>query len=177
MEDSIGPDGLQHEPEPRDCGDPDGLAYALEVARGQKSDRLSKRSAAETIWRAIADGQAADSTKITWVEYVAGRLVKDLINNHDLDERFRGTTALSASSLWGVGDEYAELVSWIEMLADMRELANLNPKPTPKHVLPHMKKLGFNWEEGEKRKAEKVAARQINKAMAIREGRRKKPAR
>lgn len=145
-------------------GDPDGLAYELMKAIGRKSGRLT----AEKIWRAIANGEAHDYTKLTWVEHVASKLVVELIDNDSLDDRLRGQTALNAVGLWGIVDTYAELRSYIQMVADFRELAGRDAKPDPMDIVPYMRSRGLIKGDVNNRNAAKRAARQINLAMDAR---------
>ncbi len=147
-----------------DHGDPDGLAYDLMTAIGHRSERL----AAEIIWRAIANGKAHDNTKLTWVEHVASELVGNLIDNASLDDRLRGLQALNATGLWGITDTYAELRSYIDMVADFREIAGLEAAPKPMQIVPFMRSQGLIEADVNNRIAGKKAARQIKLAMEAR---------
>ena len=147
-----------------DHGDPDGLAYDLMKATGHKSERLT----AEKIWRAIANGEAHDYTKLTWVEHVASELVVELIDNASLNDRLRGLHALNATGLWGITDTYAELRSHIDMVADFREIAGLKAAPKPMQIVPFMRSQGLIDDDVDNRTAGKRAARQIKLAMKAR---------
>ena len=147
-----------------DHGDPDGLAYDLMKAIGHKSERLT----AEKIWRAIANGEAHDYTKLTWVEHVASELVVELIDNASLNDRLRGLHALNATGLWGITDTYAELRSYIDMVADFREIAGLKAAPKPMQIVPFMRSQGLIEDDVNNRIAGKKAARQIKLAMEAR---------
>ena len=147
-----------------DHSDPDGLAYDLMKAIGHKSERLT----AEKIWRAIANGEAHDYTKLTWVEHVASELVVELIDNASLNDRLRGLQALNATGLWGITDTYAELRSHIDMVADFREIAGLKAAPKPMQIVPFMRWQGLIDDEVDNRTAGKRAARQIKLAMKAR---------
>lgn len=111
--------------------DPDGLAYEVEVACGTRSSHMSKRTASEVIWRAIAEGKAHISTKTYWVNYVALRLVEGLIDNPDLDDKLRGRESLRALGLYDKGDRYAGLRSLIETMMSFEDLSGPVPKPVP----------------------------------------------
>lgn len=147
-----------------DHGDPDGLAYDLMKAIGHKSERLT----AEKIWRAIANGEAHDYTKLTWVEHVASELVVELIDNASLDDKLRGLRALNATGLWGITDTYAELRSYIDMVADFREIAGLKATPKPMQIVPFMRSQGLIEDDVNNRIAGKRADRQIKLAMEAR---------
>lgn len=144
--------------------DPDGLAYDLMKAIGHKSERLT----AEKIWRAIANGEAHDYTKLTWVEHVASELVVELIDNASLNDRLRGLHALNATGLWGITDTYAELRSYIDMVADFREIAGLKAAPKPMQIVQFMRSQGLIEDDVNNRIAGKKAARQIKLAMEAR---------
>lgn len=147
-----------------DHGDPDGLAYDLMKAKGSKSERLT----AEKIWRAIANGEAHDYTKLTWVEHVASELVVELIDNASLDDRLRGLQALNATGLWGMTDTYAELRSYIDMVADFNEIVGHKAAPKPMQIVPFMRSQGLIEDKVNNRIAGKKAARQIKLAMEAR---------
>jgi len=93
--------------------DPDGLAYALEVARGMESEQLSKRKASEKIWTAIANGKACDGTVLVWARYVANKIIKEILQNKKLVEDQRGSAALRCIEIWQRDDEYRELRDYI----------------------------------------------------------------
>lgn len=148
-----------------DHGDPDGLAYDLMEAIGHKSKRLT----AEKIWRAIANGEAHDYTKLSWVEHVASELVVELIDNESLDKRLRGLRALNAIGLWGISDSYAELRKYIDMLADFRALAGREDETIePMEIVPFMRSQGLVTDDVSNRTASKRAARQIDLVMEAR---------
>lgn len=158
-------DGPTDHGDDHDHGDPDGLAYDLMKAKS----RQSKRLAAEKIWRAIANGEAHDYTKLTWVEHVASELVVELIDNRSLDKRLRGLKALNATGLWGVSDSYAELRKYIHMIADFRKLAGREDDAIePMEIVPFMREQGLIEEKLNNRKAGKRAAHQINFVMEAR---------
>jgi hypothetical protein len=148
-----------------DDSDPDGLAYDLMKAIGHKSERLT----AEKIWRAIANGEAHDYTKLTWVEHVASELVVELIDNASLNDRLRGFQALNATGLWGITDTYAELRSYIDMVADFREIAGLEKvAPARTQIVRFMQSQGLIEAGVSKSAAGKRADRQIAIVMADR---------
>ena len=152
-----------------DHGDPDGIAYDLMKAIGHKSERLT----AEKIWRAIANGEAHDHTKLTWVEHVASELVVELIDNASLDDRLRGLQALNATGLWGIADTYAELRKYIHMVADFRELAGREEEAIePMAIVPFMRSQGLVEDGVSNRIAGKKAARQIDLVMEVRRAKR-----
>ncbi|WP_394730742.1 hypothetical protein [Altererythrobacter sp. GH1-8] len=127
--------------------DPDGLAYALEVARGMKSDSLERRDAAEKIWLAIADNEASEGTKISWVEYIAKRLKKDLLKNDSLDDRQRGSAALNAIGLSYRKDEGYELREFVSNFLDLEDLmkpANeVQKAPKPMQLVRMLREQGL----------------------------------
>ena len=148
-----------------DHRDPDGLAYDLMKAICHKSERLT----AEKIWRAIANGEAHDYTKLTWVEHVASELVVELIDNRSLDKRLRGLKALNATGLWGVSDTYAELRKYIHMIADFRKFAGREDDAIePMKIVSFMREQGLIEKKLNNRKAGKRAARQIDLVMEAR---------
>ena len=132
---------------PAENWDPDGLAYDLEVARGQPSNHTSKRTSTEVIWRAIAEGKAHASTTSCWVTYVARRLVDGVINKLDLDDKLRGREALRALGLYDKGDRYAGLRDLIETMMSFEDLANPDvmpaPPPRPKDILRSARERGL----------------------------------
>ena len=111
------------------CGDPDGLAYDLEVARGLHSEQIRMREAAERIWMAIANGEADSTTMVCWVEHVARKICSGLVKNDDLDDRQRGSAALMATGLYGKDDRFREMRSLIAMWLDFGELAQIKNGP------------------------------------------------
>jgi hypothetical protein len=99
---------------------------------------------AEKIWKAIASGEADDSTKLDWVEHVASELVARLIKNSDLDDRLRGLEALNAKGLGGAALTYADLRNHIKMVIDFGELAGFKEAaPSPKEIVRYMKSQGL----------------------------------
>ncbi|WP_295639470.1 hypothetical protein [Novosphingobium sp.] len=107
-----------------ECGDPDGLAYDLEVARGMRSEGVSKRQAAERIWKAISAGKADPGTKLCWVEHIAKELCSEIIDKRDLDDKRRGSAALIAMGIYGKDDEFSGIRSLIEMWLDFGDIVN-----------------------------------------------------
>ena len=148
--------------------DPDGLAYELEVARGLKSKRITKRTAAEQIWTAIAEGRACETTILTWCEYVAKQITDNIIDNENLDDRLRGALALNCIGLSLRDDKYREMRAHIEMLVFFDEQADhKNPeyeKLTPMRFVEYWRSLG-NFKGVSERAAAKTVKREWNKVV------------
>jgi hypothetical protein len=153
--------------------DPDGLAYALEVARGMASATLERREAAEKIWLAIADGEASDGTKITWINYVAKRLKQDLLKNDNLDDRRRGSAALNAIGLSyrkGEGHEIREFVSSFLDLQDLTRPEIETPElPKPMQLVRLLRDRGF-LNDCDDRPAQQRVRRVLRKELESRKG-------
>lgn len=148
--------------------DPDGLAYELEVARGSKSDFISKRKAAENIWTAIAKGKACENTIFTWCEYVATQISANIIEDKDCDGRSRGSRALECISLYDRDDEYRELRAFIELRLEFEELvtpsnrAQSKDKLTPMQIVKYWRSLG-HFKDVKDRAAAKTVTREWKK--------------
>jgi hypothetical protein len=104
-------------------GDSYGLDYDLEVARGMKSEQISRRKAAENMWRAIAAGEADRAQMVCWVEHVAKEICSEILDNASLADRQRGSKALIATGLYGNDDMYREMRAFISMWLDFGELS------------------------------------------------------
>jgi hypothetical protein len=113
--------------------DADGLAYSLEVAMGMKSDRMSKRTAAEEIWTAIAEGRANELTNIAWVDHVARQAIEHgLVGQSDAETR--GTRALHTIGLYGHADEQRWMRARLQdfLMFDDLTVPPGMPQPKPK---------------------------------------------
>ena len=153
--------------------DPDGLAYELEVARGTRSKSLSKRKAAERIWTAIATGTACEGTIVSWCEYVAQQITKNIIRNNDLDASRRGSLALECIGLYQRDDEYRQLRSYIEMRLEFEELvtpkdrARRRKRLTPTEIVKEWQSRG-HFQGVKIRAAAQTVKRQWNQVIRTR---------
>jgi hypothetical protein len=112
--------------------DPDGLAFDLHLAKGANPPR----SAVRAVWAAIADGKACDDTKIQWVEHIANRVHRELLENYDSDDRQRGSKALRALGLYGkVDGRYADDRSFVEDLYLSADAEGRDIKITPAFIM------------------------------------------
>lgn len=148
--------------------DPDGLAFELEVACGMRRDRISQRTASEKIWRAIAAGEAHETTKLHWVAYVAQQLVEGLIDKHNLDDKLRGREALLALELYDKRDLYAELRGLIDTWMCFDDVSGPEPRvtspPRPRDILHVARDRGM-FDEVDDRRALESIRRQLNKVI------------
>lgn len=55
------------------------VEYVLEIAKGMRSEQLSRREAAEIIWRGIANGDLPEKAVRSWAAHVAKKLVETVI--------------------------------------------------------------------------------------------------
>lgn len=152
-----------------DC-DPDRLARALEAAQNRKMSGLTRRSASERIWRAIAAGTAHDSTKILWVEIVAKRLVEQVLDNEYLEDSRRGSESLSALGIYARDDCHAEMRSVIETYISFPDLDDPEntSTPSPAAIYSVLLGAGFFQDDGDKRNHKKVIARELKKISPAR---------
>ena len=102
--------GAQGEPvvESVDVGPKDGFTdkesdLHFEIAIGRNKSRLGleRRDAVEMVWRDMAQGKADQYDRDEWLTYIAQRLVAEIIDNNDLDEKLKGPAALFAVGLEG----------------------------------------------------------------------------
>jgi hypothetical protein len=145
--------------------DKDGLAYALEVARGQKSNRLTRRKAAENIWLAISEGKASAFTILTWCEFVARQIVPNLIPGSTKNDRLRPQLALNSIGLSERDDKNREMRSLISDYLDLTSATSADPDqvpPSPTKIAKFLKARGY-LANLKARDAAKVVTRELAK--------------
>lgn len=99
------------------------VEYVLEVAKGMRTDQLSRREAAVIIWRGIANGELPEKAVRSWAAHVAHKLVETVISQPGLDKGARGRAALEALSLANQSKKYGQVLA---ALTSHFELAGLD---------------------------------------------------
>ncbi len=110
------------------------VEYVLEIAKGMRSEQLSRREAAEIIWRGIANGDLPEKAVRSWAAHVAKKLVETVIAQSDPDKGARGRAALKALGLSGQTYKYGQIIAELVTLFELAALPDEAVETLEKHV-------------------------------------------
>lgn len=118
----------------------------FEIARGRQTARpgMERRVAVEAVWRSMADGTAHRDHREDWLSYIADRVVSDVIDNKDLDEKGKkGSAALAAICLYGRRVDDSGLLSALDSLMGFENLVCPEEKTSHLETVQSLRQMGY----------------------------------
>ena len=116
----------------------------FEIAIGRQNERpgLERRFAIESVWRDIASGTASQHTREEWLDHIARKVVSGIIDNAELNEKHKGSAALSALGLLGRKVINSKLLDDIDTLMAFGDLDQPSRRITHLETVTSLRTFG-----------------------------------